>query len=96
MDCKVRLLFLFAMFLFCNLIIANNDYNEFKEYDYGINPDTVLHVSEIREIVFQSDIFNIYGNLYLPADSCSKYPLVIWVAGSGQVIEKCKTLKPRN
>lgn len=95
MDLKMRLLFLFAMFLFYNLIIANNDYNEVNEYDYGTKPDTVLHVSEIREIVFQSDEFNIYGNLYLPADSGSKYPLVIWVAGSGASYRKVQNTETK-
>lgn len=46
-------------------------------------PDTVLHISRIDEIKFASGRFDVAGNLYLPQKESKKYPLVIYVSGSG-------------
>lgn len=92
----MRLTILFIMLFICNLMIAQDNLSSAKVIRYNSIPDTILHVSEIQEIVFQSGQFNVYGNLYLPVAGDLKYPLVIWVAGSGasyKVVNNSETKK---
>lgn len=90
----MKLTILLASLLICSLNLANwnsdkpdnysaCDKNTISEFGYDTIPDTILHVSEIREVIFTSGHFTIYGNLYLPANINSTHPLVIWVSGSG-------------
>ncbi|MCU7525382.1 MAG: alpha/beta hydrolase [Ignavibacteria bacterium] len=52
--------------------------------------DTVLHVSRIEDINFTSGRFQIAGSLYLPDLKHERYPVIIWVPGSGQSFRKVK------
>ncbi len=46
-------------------------------------PDSILNAGSIDEIKFSSGKFEISSNIYIPATKAQKYPLVIWVSGSG-------------
>ena len=74
---KTLLTFLFSL----NFFILNVNAGSKKQ---SFLPDTVLHISKIEELSFSSNQFVIAGNLYLPINNeFPKYPLVIWVSGSG-------------
>ncbi|MGE5432810.1 MAG: alpha/beta hydrolase family protein [Syntrophomonadaceae bacterium] len=52
--------------------------------------DTVLHVSRIEDIYFTSGRFKIAGSLYLPDLKHERYPVIIWVSGSGPSFRQIK------
>jgi pimeloyl-ACP methyl ester carboxylesterase len=59
-------------------------------------PDDSLHVSRIVEVTFQSQSFEIVGNLYLPENATPPHPLVVWISGSGpsyRVVKNKETVK---
>ncbi|MGE5352442.1 MAG: alpha/beta hydrolase family protein [Acidobacteriota bacterium] len=52
--------------------------------------DTILHVSKIEDVYFTSGRFQIAGSLYLPDLKHERYPVIIWVSGSGPSFRKIK------
>lgn len=77
-------LILFISFYFCGISAGFDE------------PDTVLQTSKIDEIKFHSQHFEIVGNLYLPKTNQSKkFPLVIWVSGSGPSFRSVKNAETK-
>ncbi|HEX2865644.1 MAG TPA: CocE/NonD family hydrolase [Ignavibacteriales bacterium] len=53
-------------------------------------PDTVLHVKRIEDVFFKSGRFQVAGSLYIPDLRNERYPVIIWVSGSGPSFRKVK------
>ncbi|MGE5401798.1 MAG: alpha/beta hydrolase family protein [Ignavibacteriales bacterium] len=54
------------------------------------SPDTVLNISRIEDVSFTSGSFQITGSLYIPDLKRERYPVLIWVSGSGPSFRKVK------
>lgn len=54
-------------------------------------PDTVLHTKRIEDVFFTSGRFQIAGSLYIPELKHERYPVIIWVSGSGPSFRKIKS-----